>query len=145
MIAYSRPFLPLFLHVLGAMTLVGALLAVLVLTVAAWRRPEVAALRRAAFGTLLIVALPAWVVMRVGAQWIYSKEFGSSGGNDPTWIDIGFAVADTGLLFLLVTSGIAFWWNRTGATVAGRLVGGLSGLYLALLAVAWLAMSGKWS
>ena len=144
MIAYSRPFFPLFLHVLGAMTLVGALLAVLVLAVAAWRRPEVAALRRAAFRTLLIVAIPAWVVMRVGAQWIYSKEFGS-GGNDPTWIGIGFAVADTGLLFLLVTSGVAFWWNRTGTTLAGRLVGGLSGLYLALLALAWLAMSGKWS
>jgi hypothetical protein len=143
-IAYSRPFFPLFLHVLGAMTLVGALLAVIVLTVAAWRRPEVAALRRAAFRTLLIVAIPAWVVMRVGAQWIYSKEFGS-GGHDPTWIGIGFAVADTGVLFLLLTSGVAFWWNRTGTTLAGRLVGGLSGLYLALLAVAWLAMSGKWS
>jgi hypothetical protein len=144
-IAYSRPFFPLFLHVLGAMTLVGALLAVIVLTVAAWRRPEVSALRRAAFGTLLIVAIPAWVVMRVGAQWIYSKEFGSSGGNDPTWIGIGFTVADTGLLFLLATSGVAFWWKRTGTTLAGRLVGGLSGLYLVLLAVAWLAMSGKWS
>jgi hypothetical protein len=58
-IGYSRPFFPLFLHVLGAMTLVGAMLAVIVLTVAAWRRPEVAALRRAAFGTLLIVAIPA--------------------------------------------------------------------------------------
>lgn len=144
MIAYSRPFFPLFLHVLGAMTLVGGMLAVIVLTVAAWRRPEVAALRRAAFRTLLIVAIPAWVVMRVGAQWIYSKEFGS-GIKDPTWIGIGFAVADTGLLVLLVISGLAFWWNRTGTTLAGRLVGGLSGLYLALLALAWLAMSGKWS
>jgi hypothetical protein len=84
-IAYSRPFLPLFLHVLGAMTLVGAILAVLILTVAAWGRPEVAALRRAAFWTLLIVAIPAWIVMRVGAEWIYSKEFGSSSGDDPTW------------------------------------------------------------
>ena len=145
MIAYSRPFLPLFLHVLGAMVLVGAMLAVLVVTVAAWRRPEVAALRRAALWTLLVVALPAWVVMRIGAQWIHTKEFGSSGGGDPTWVDIGFAVADLGLLFLLATSGVAFWWNRTGTTLAGRLVGGLAGVYLAMLAVAWLAMSGKWS
>ena len=96
MIAYSRPFLPLFLHVLGAMVLVGAMLAVLVVTFAAWRRPEVAALRRAALWTLLVVALPAWVVMRIGAQWIHTKEFGSSGGGDPTWVDIGFAVADLG-------------------------------------------------
>ncbi len=145
MIAYSRPFLPLFLHVLGAMVLVGAMLAVLVVTVAAWRRPDVAALRRAALWTLLVVALPAWVVMRIGAQWIHTKEFGSAGGGDPTWVDIGFAVADLGLLFLLATSGVAFWWNRTGTTLAGRLVGGLAGVYLAMLAVAWLAMSGKWS
>jgi hypothetical protein len=144
-IAYSRPFLPLFLHVLGAMVLVGAMLAVLVVAVAAWRRPEVAALRRAALWTLLVVALPAWVVMRIGAQWIHTEEFGSSSGGDPTWIAIGFAVADLGLLFLLATSGVAFWWNRAGTTLAGRLVGGLTGLYLAMLAVAWLAMSGKWS
>jgi hypothetical protein len=144
-IAYGRPFLPLFLHVLGAMVLVGAMLAVLVVTVAAWRRPEVAALRRAALWTLLVVALPAWVVMRIGAQWIHTDEFGSSSGGGPTWIDIGFAVADLGVLVLLVTSGVAFWWNRAGTTLAGRLVGGLTGLYLAMLAVAWLAMSGKWS
>ena len=123
MIAYSRPFLPLFLHILGAMTLVGAILAVLVLT----------------------AAIPAWIVMRVGAEWIYAKEFGSSNANDPTWVGIGFAVADAGLLVLLVTSGVAFWWNRAGTQFAGRLVGGLAGLYLVLLAVAWLAMSGKWS
>jgi hypothetical protein len=144
-IAYSRPFLPLFLHVLGAMTLVGAILAVLVLTVAAWRHPEVAALRRAAFWTLLVVAIPAWIVMRVGAEWIYSKEFGSSSGNDPTWVGIGLIVADAGLLVLLATSGVAFWWKRAGTQLAGRLVGGLAGVYLVLLAVAWLGMSGKWS
>jgi hypothetical protein len=143
-IAYSRPFWPLFLHVLGAMVLVGAMIAVLVLTLAGRRLPEVASLRKAAFWTLLIVAIPAWVVMRVGAEWIYSKEFGS-GGNDPTWVGIGFAVADVGLLVLLVTAGVAFWWKRGGKPLAGGLVGGLSALYLALLAVAWLAMSGKWS
>ena len=143
-IAYGRPFWPLFLHVLGAMSLVGGMLAVLVLTVTAWRRPEIVSLRRAAFLTLLVVAIPAWVVMRVGAQWIYSNE-GWSGHNDPTWLGIGFIVADLGLVVLLVTSGIAFWWNRAGNALAGSLVGALTGLYLVLLAVAWLAMSGKWS
>ena len=144
MIAFSRPFFPLFLHVLGAMTLVGAMLAVFVLTIAAWKRPEVASLRRAAFRTLLILAIPAWIVMRVGAQLIYSKEFGS-GGHDPDWVGIGFIVADAGLIVLLATSGVAFWWSRGGRPIAGRLVGGLTGLYLVMLAVAWLAMSGKWS
>jgi hypothetical protein len=143
-IAYSRPFLPLFLHVLGAMTLVGAVLAVLILVVAGRRLPDVASLRRAAFWTLLVVALPAWVVMRVGAQWIYSKE-GWSGNDDPSWLGIGFIVADAGLLVLLVATGVAFWWKRAGKALAGILVGGLSAIYLVFLAVAWLAMSGKWS
>jgi hypothetical protein len=143
-IALSRPFWPLFLHILGAMVLVGATLAVLVLAIAAWRRPEVAGLRRGAFRTLLFLAIPAWVVMRVCAEWIHSKEFGSS-SDDPTWIGIGFIVADAGLLVLLITTAVAFWWTRGGKPIAGRIVTGLAGLYLVMLTVAWLAMSGKWS
>ena len=140
---YSRPFWPLFLHVLGAMVLVGAMLSVLVLTLAAWKRPDVAVLRRATFRTLLIVAIPSWLVMRICAQWIYSKEF-PSGSDDPSWIGFGFAIADLGLLFLLLTTGLAFWWHRKANLIVGRAVGGLSGVYLVLLAFAWLAMSGKW-
>jgi hypothetical protein len=143
-IAFSRPFWPLFLHILGAMVLVGATLAVFVLAIAAWRRPEVAGLRRGAFRTLLFLAIPAYVVMRVCAQWIYSKE-NDVYPTDPTWIGIGFVVADVGLLVLLITTAVAFWWNRGGKPIAGRIVTGLAGLYLVMLAVAWLAMSGKWS
>jgi hypothetical protein len=142
MIAYSRPFWPLFLHVLGAMVLVGAMLAVLLLTLAAWRAPK-PYLARAAFKTLLLAAIPAWLLMRLCAQWIYSKEFGSS-GNDPTWVGIGFLVGDIGLLVLLVTTGVAFWWKRSGNAIAGRTVTGLTSVYLVMLAIAWLAMSGKW-
>lgn len=147
MIASIRPHawdLPLFLHVFGAMVLVGAVLAVLLLTVAAWRQPNLRILARSSFWTLLVAAVPAYVVMRGAAQWVYSKE-GFSGNNDPTWIGIGFMVADTGLLLLLLTTGVAFWWMRSGKAVAGRIVAGLSCVYLVLLAVAWLAMSGKWS
>jgi hypothetical protein len=142
MIAYSRPFWPLFLHVLGAMVLVGAMLAVVLLTLAAWRRPQ-PFLARAAFKTLVFAAIPSWLVMRLAAQWIYSKEFGS-GGDDPTWVGIGFIVGDLGLLILLLTTGFAFWWKRSGKPVAGRIVTGLSLVYLVMLTVAWLAMSGKW-
>jgi hypothetical protein len=142
-IAYSRPFWPIFLHAFGAMVLVGAIFTVLVLTVAAWRRPELRALPRAAFRALLVLAIPAWLVMRLCGQWIYSKEFGS-GSHDPTWVGIGFIVGDIGLLVLLITLGFAFWWQRKGRPVAGRIVGGLSGLYLVMLTIAWLAMSGKW-
>jgi hypothetical protein len=142
-IAFSRPFWPLFLHVLGAMTLVGALLAVVLVSAVAWRRPDLAVLRRAAWSGLIVVALPAYLVMRLAGQWIYSKE-GFSGDNDPTWLGIGFGVGDLGLLLLLVTIGVAFWWRRGAKPVAGRIVAVLSSVYLVLLAVAWLAMSGKW-
>ncbi len=145
MIAYSRPFFPLFLHVLGAMTLVGAH--------ARGDRADGRRLAAAGGGGAAAGCVPhapdrrdpgmgrdagrGTVDLLEGVRLAAIK--------DPTWIGIGFAVADTGLLVLLVTSGVAFWWNRTGTTLAGRLVGGLSGLYLALLALAWLAMSGKWS
>ncbi len=142
MLAYSRPFWPLFLHVLGAMTLFGAILAAVILSGVAWRRPDLAFLRTATFWAL-VSGIPDFVVLRVGAQWIYSKE-GFSGNNDPTWIGIGFAASDTGLLLLLVTTGCAYWWRRGGKPLAGRIVAGLSSLYLVLLAVAWLAMAGKW-
>jgi hypothetical protein len=135
--------LPLFLHVLGAMTLVGAVLATLIVSLVGWRRPDVAALRRTAWATVAAVGIPGYFVMRLAGQWIYSKE-GWSGNNDPTWLGIGFGVADAGLLLLLVSAGVAFWWKRSSKPVAGRILAVLSSLYLVLLAVAWLAMSGKW-
>jgi hypothetical protein len=142
-IAFSRPFLPLFLHVFGAMALVGAVFAVIVVTGAAWRRPDSAALRRVAWIAIVAVAVPAFVVMRGGAAWIYSKE-GWSGHNDPTWLGIGFGVADAGLIVLIASALVAYWWKRSTSALAGRILLGLSSVYLALLAVAWLAMSGKW-
>jgi hypothetical protein len=142
-IAFSRPFWPLFLHVLGAMALVGAILTAALVSWVAWRRSDLAVLRRAAWASLVFVALPAYVVMRGAGQWIYSKE-GFSGKNDPTWLGVGFGVADMGLLLLLITIGVAYWWRRGAKPVAGRIVAVLSSVYLVLLAIAWLAMSGKW-
>jgi hypothetical protein len=143
-IAFSRPFWPLFLHVLGAMTLVGAVLTAMIVSYVAWRRPGAAVLGRVAFRALVLVGVPAYVVMRAAAQWIYSKE-GYSGDNDPTWLGIGFGVADAGVLLLLVTIGVAYWWQRGNKPLAGRILAGFSTLYLLALALAWLAMSGKWS
>jgi hypothetical protein len=143
MIAAGRPFLPLFLHILGAMVLVGAMLTVLLLATTAWKRP-LALLSKSAFRTLLIVAIPAWLLMRACGQWMYSEE-GWSGDNDPTWLGIGYLVGDIGLLVLLITTGVAFWWSRSKKPIAGRIVGGLSLVYLVLLGIAWLAMSGKWN
>jgi hypothetical protein len=143
-IAAGRPFLPLFLHVVGAMTLAGATLAVLLLASASRHRPSASVLARSTWRTLVLVALPAWVVMRVCAQWIYSRE-GFTGHDDPTWISVGFDAADLGLLVLLAMVGAAYWWQRTQNPLGSRLVTGLASAYLLVLAVAWLAMSGKWS
>ena len=66
--------LPLLLHVAGAMVLVALLAAVVVVLMrrAARRRRPPAALRLA-FRTLLIGAIPAYIVMRGAAEWIASE------------------------------------------------------------------------
>jgi hypothetical protein len=146
-IAILRPHswdFPLFLHVFGAMVLFGAILATTTLSFVGWRLPRVRALSRSTFWALLAAAIPAWILMRVGAQWAYSKEHHQLFEKDPTWIGIGFIIADLGLLILLLATGFSFWWQRSQKAVAGRIVSGLALLYLILLAVAWLAMSGKW-
>jgi hypothetical protein len=148
MIAMLRPHswdFPLFLHVFGAIVLFGTTLATATLSIAGWRHPAVRALSRSSFWALLGGAVPAWILMRAGAQWTYSREKSSFFANgDPTWIGIGFTVADLGALILLVTTGFAYWWQRSQKPVAGRVVAGLASIYLVLLVVAWLAMSGKW-
>ena len=145
MIAMLRPHawdFQLFLHVFGAMVLFGAMLATVTLSAVGTRVP---ALARSAFWALLGAAIPAWILMRIGGQWTYSKEKNDFFANsDPTWVGIGFIVADLGLIFLLLTTGFAFWWKRSGKLAAGWVVTGLSAIYFVLLVIAWLAMSGKW-
>jgi len=146
MIAAVRPHVwdfPLFLHVFGAIVLFGATFATAGLSFAVWRHPNMPALSRSAFWALLGGAVPAWIVMRGGAAWIYSKEHSVGLGN-PSWIGVGYGVADAGAVILLLALGFAFWWQRSKKPVAGRVVAGLTTLYAVLLAVAWLAMSGKW-
>jgi hypothetical protein len=88
----------LLLHVGGAMILVGG-----TLTAAAsltFARGE-AGMLRLGYWSLLAVALPGYVLMRIGAEWIYSKE-GLDEAGDSTWTAIGFTVADVGALLLLI-------------------------------------------
>jgi hypothetical protein len=144
MLASVRPDswnLPLFVHVLGAMTLFGGTLAVAAFGWAAVRRPARELLARVAFRTLLAVVLPAWIVMRIGAAWIESKEDISG---DPTWIGVGYTVSEPGLIVLLATIGVAYWaTRRRGAGWQPRAVAVLASLYLLALAVAWWSMSTK--
>jgi hypothetical protein len=154
MLAATRPTewdFPLFLHVLGATILVGGLLTAVGMQVFAWGRREPGELlgySRGAFWSLLTVALPGYVVMRVGAQWIYSKE-GWSGDNDPGWLGIGFLVADAGLLVLLVSILLAGLGvrrlKRSGATtdLLGRIATPLVTILLIAYLVAVWAMTAK--
>jgi hypothetical protein len=136
---------PLFLHVLGAMALVGTLLAALSAFVLQWRPAAEAGalLRRFAFRTLLVAGIPAFLAMRIGAQWIYSKEF-PEGSDDPTWVGIGFMVSDLGGLLLIVACILA--WRATKKEATGGLARAaaiLTGLILAMDLVAMWAMTTK--
>jgi hypothetical protein len=91
---------PLFLHVLGAMVLVGGLMtgsAALALA-----RGDARVLRLG-YRSLLALALPGYVVMRVGAEWIADKEGLNDVDEPPAWIDIGYVTADLGAILLLVS------------------------------------------
>jgi hypothetical protein len=104
----------LFVHVIGAMVLVGALLTAATASLVGWR-DEGLALRRFSYKTLLAVALPAYIVMRIGAQWVESEE--KLGDSDLTWLSIGYITADLGALLLLIAlivGGIGLRRSRTG-------------------------------
>ncbi|HXF98247.1 MAG TPA: hypothetical protein VNJ46_06505 [Gaiellaceae bacterium] len=149
LLAASRPTdwnLPLFLHVLGAMVLVGGLLTGASLL--AFARAD-GRLLRLGYWSLLAVGLPGFVLMRVAAQWIYSKEGWGDlpEGQEPAWIGVGYVTADLGgLLFLLslALGGVGVYRLRGGkgtALLKATLL--LSILLLAAYVVAAWAMAGK--
>jgi hypothetical protein len=125
--------LPLFVHVLGAMTLVGALVLVVV-SLASARGGDAAAGLRLAYRSLLFVAIPGWIVMRLSAQWIASKEGLDDLDEPPAWIDIGFLTSEPTLLLLIIATvcaGIAARRAREG----GRGFGGLNKAALVLVSI----------
>lgn len=97
--------LPLFVHVLGAMVLVGSLVLAVAYLVPAWRGGSLDPVRLG-FRSLLFAALPSYIVMRGGAEWIRDKE-GYSGDSAPNWIDMGYMLSDVGLLGLLIATIVA--------------------------------------
>lgn len=143
MIAALRPDawdFPLFLHVLGAVLLFGGTASLVIVSYAGTRIPEHAPmLRSLAFKTTLLVVWPAYIVMRVAAQWILTRE--GLDGDPPTWVGFGFAVSDVGILVLLLLTFLG-WFARRRAR-AGVFLAGLSAVYLVALGVAWWAMTAK--
>ncbi len=151
MLAAVRPDswnLAVFVHVAGAMILFGGLVTAAGAGAIGWRDSN-GGLRRFAALTLFGAALPGWIIMRVGAEWAYSKE----GWDDvpdklqPTWLGIGYFTADIGgilLLIALVLAGIGVRKARSGGG-AGLLRAStvIAAVLVAAYVVAVWAMGGK--
>jgi hypothetical protein len=139
--------LPLFVHILGAMILVGALTLSAVSLIAAWRSGS-ERLTKLGFMSLFCGALPGYIVMRGGAQWVANKEGWEN--SDVSWINIGFNVSDVGFVLLvvsLVIGGIRVRRiNRGGggaSTISARIATGLISVFLVACLVAVWAMTTK--
>jgi len=136
----------LLVHVLGAMVLVGALVTASTAAIVGWR-DETPTLRRLSYKTLLYVGLPSWIVMRVGAQWVYAEENLDELAEDPAWLVIGFITAELGgllLLIALILGGIGLRQSRSGG--GGGLLKAsavIATVLLALYVIAVWAMGGK--
>jgi hypothetical protein len=142
---------PLFIHVLGGMVLVGALVLAFTYLVPAWRGGAVEPLR-SGFRTLLYAALPSFLVLRISAEWIADKEGWNDVPDDalPAWIDIGYMTSDPGgllLIIALIVSGVAM--RRTpdagaeGGSTSVRVTTVLVGILLVAYLVAIWAMTTK--
>ena len=153
MLAAVRPDsvnVPLFVHVLGAMLLVGTLVVVAVTLLAAWRRSDAeaaGALTRFGLRTLLIGVLPSYIVMRIGAQWTEAEE-NIPEDADLAWLGVGYITADLGAVLMLVAIVLAvLGLRRLRATpprpAFGRAVAVIAVTLLAAYIVAVWAMTAK--
>lgn len=138
---------PLLMHVFGAMILVGGLVAAVTALLLGWRRDS-AFYTRLGFWSLLVVAFPGWLLMRIGGPWIESKE-NFDEDNEPGWLGIGYITAEAGGLLLLISiilTGIAVRRQRrpeAGPSVLARIAAVLTVLILIAYIVAVWAMTAK--
>jgi hypothetical protein len=137
---------PLFVHIVGATVLVGGLLTSG--SALAFAKGD-AKLLRLGYWSMLAVSLPGYVIMRIGAEWIYVRERWGDVPDRliPAWLDIGYIVADAGailLLIALVVGGIGVYRMREGKG-AGllKVTMVLAFIMLAAYVVAAWAMAGK--
>jgi hypothetical protein len=132
--------LPLFLHVLGAITVFGSS-ATLAIAGFAGRRDSAheQMLARVALRTFLFGVIPAWILMRVAAEWIVGKEF--SDVESPGWVGVGYIVSE-GSGVLLLVAGILAWLSvRRGRMMIAVPI--LATVCVLGYAVAWFVMTGK--
>jgi len=127
--------LALFLHVLAAFVMVGALVTAAAYLFAA-RRDGSLELTRAGYRSLLIAALPAFIATRLSAQWLVSKE--DLEDAELAWLDFGFITTDVGLLVLVgatVAAGLAVRRAEgvRGVALAAWLVAALIAVYAVVI------------
>jgi hypothetical protein len=144
MLAAIRPDdqnLPLFLHVLGATLIFGATAAMAIAGFAGRARSDhQPLLARVTFRTFLFGVIPAWLLMRIAAEWIAGKEF-PDGAETPGWLELGYPLSE-GSGVLLLVAGILAWLSvRRGRVFLAVPV--LASIVVVALGVAWFAMSAK--
>jgi hypothetical protein len=151
MLAAIRPDIQdfaLLLHLVGATVVFGALLTSATSLVLA--RGESRLLRLGYF-SLLFVGLPGLILLRLAGQWLYQLQKWDdlpSQFAQPTWLDIGFIVADWGgILFVLalVLGWVGIHRLRTdrGGTLLLRATMVISIVLIVGYVVAVWAMTGK--
>jgi hypothetical protein len=127
----------LFVHILGAMALVGSL--GLVLVALAGRD------LRLGYRALLLGVLPGWIVMRGGGEWIAEKENVNDLDPVPSWIDTGYSVADPMLLLIIISTvcaGLAVRRQRRDGALRGTALVMTVIMLVAAFVAVW-AMSTK--
>lgn len=143
---------PLLLHILGASILVGGLITALSFQLVGWARETpggAAMLARFGFLSLLVLALPGWILMRVGGQWVWSEAGWDDVDSEPTWLGIGWITGDSGGLVILVSvilSGVGARRLRLSGATTSTLVRSAAVLtaitLIAYVVTVW-AMSAK--
>lgn len=152
MLAAIRPDIQSFallLHLVGATVVFGALLTSATSLVLA--RDDTRLLRLGYF-SLLLVGLPGLILLRLAGQWLYQLQRWDdlpSQFSQPTWLDIGFIVADWGgVLFLLALVlgglGVRRMGNgKDGGTLLLRATMVIALVLIVAYVVAVWAMTGK--
>jgi hypothetical protein len=138
----------LLLHLVGATVAFGALLTCATSLVLA--RGDTRLLRLGYF-SLLLVGLPGLILLRLAGQWLYQLQNWDDLPeqiDEPTWLQIGFIVADGGgllLLLALALGGVGVYRLRNGKGGVGLLKATMVIALILIVAyvVAVWAMTGK--
>ena len=151
LLAAIRPDLQSFallLHLVGATVVFGALLASATSLLLARGEPR---LLRLGYFSLLLVALPGLILLRLAGEWLYRLQNWDrlpDQIDEPAWLKIGFIVADWGGLLLLLALalggiGVRRLGNGKGGTILLNATMLISLILILAYTVAVWAMTGK--